>query len=101
MAANFEWEKPFRDRLVSHKLKGKAEEAYINLPVNLSQNYEASKEVVLNKYERVPESYGQQFRHSVKSDNQTWVLFFPDLMYSLDKSAAKISKCFNHAGNKK
>lgn len=53
------------DQVSSHKLKGKIEQTSIDLPARSGQDCQANGEVVLNKYEEVPESYRQQFRYSV------------------------------------
>lgn len=73
-------------------LTGKAQEAYLSLTVEDSQDYVEVQAAVLKAYERVPEFYRQHFRTWKKSEKQSYLEFARDLQMHFSRwcSAAEV-----------
>ena len=75
IATNCGWPKDSWTMLLQSVLVGKAREIYSQLSIELSANYDTVKELILNGYELVPETYRQKFRNFEKTDHKTYVQF--------------------------
>ena len=75
MATSLEWPQDIWTLLLQSVLKGKAQETYAALSLDLSSEYDTVKTAILNAYELVPEAYRQKFRGNTKGDTQTYVEF--------------------------
>ena len=66
------WNDAERTLLLQTVLPGRAQDAFVALPVTDRKCYQRVKEAVLRVYEQVPEFYRQRFRNWRKGDQQTY-----------------------------
>ena len=71
----FHWNKDLWPILVQTNFQGKAREAFANLTLAESKDYEQVKRAVLLAYELSPEAYRQKFRQSKMDGKVTYVEF--------------------------
>ncbi len=79
------WPKEHWVTLIQDSLTGKAQEAYVALDLEDSDDYDEVHQAVLKAYELVPEAYRQQFRSEKIRSGQTYVDFARQQEAAFDK----------------
>ncbi|XP_072030803.1 uncharacterized protein [Amphiura filiformis] len=79
------WDKSKWATFLVPALSGKAKEAYANMSITDSRNYDALKAAILAKYQISAETYRVKFRSTERKPNQTVTEFMNDVKYFLEK----------------
>ena len=85
VAQNLKWPIDQWPLLLQSVLRGKAQEAYMALPISECVDYNSVKNAILKACELVPEAYRQKFRNYRKQESQTHVEFAHEKEVYLDR----------------